>query len=152
MGNSLTHLEFQSWEDNCKTEVCSKSAYPDLTMHWVKEGVKSINDLMTSRPITGRTDFPYLDMLDAMIASALKKLLTSVHFRNRVGVEEQRAQKYDGFFRGMQKIAYTIYDRFRMQPELMQLCKVYQIYSIYAYTMITFKISLKNGPRFISRM
>ena len=43
-------------------------------------------------------------MLDAMIAH--------VHFRKRVSVEEQRAQKYDRFFRGRQ-IAYMIYQHFR---------------------------------------
>ena len=48
---------------------------------------------MTSQSITGRKDFTDHDMLDAMIASALKKLLTSLHFRRRVSVEEQRAQK-----------------------------------------------------------
>ena len=71
-------------------------------MHWIKEVeiVKSMDDLLTSRSITGRTDYPDYDMLDAMIASALKKLLTSVHFQIRVGVEEQRAQKYDRFLRG----------------------------------------------------
>ena len=52
-------------------------------------------------------------MLDAMIASALQKLLDRhVHFRRRVSVEEQRAQKYDRFLRGRQ-IAYLIYERFR---------------------------------------
>ena len=62
-------------------------------MHWIKEVemAKSINDLMTSRAITGRKDFSDYDMLDAMIASALKKLLTHVRFRKRVRVEEQRA-------------------------------------------------------------
>ena len=44
------------------------------------------DDLMTLRSITGRTDFPDDDMLDAMIASALKKLLTHVHFRERISV------------------------------------------------------------------
>ena len=38
-------------------------------------------------------------MLDVMTASALKKLLTHVHIRKRVSVEEQRAQKYDRFLR-----------------------------------------------------
>ena len=57
-------------------------------MHWIKEVViaKSIDELMTSRPIVRRTDFPDFDKLDAMIASALKKLLN-------MSVEEQRAQK-----------------------------------------------------------
>ena len=51
-------------------------------------------------------------MLDAMIASALKKLLTRVHFRKRVSVEEQRAQKDDRFSRG-RPIAYMRHDHFR---------------------------------------
>ena len=56
------------------------------------------------------TDFD--EMLDAKIASALKKILTSVHFRKRVSVEEQRGQKDDRFLRGRQ-IAYMIYQHFR---------------------------------------
>ena len=95
-------MEFQSWKVNFKIEVCPKSADPQHTMQWIKEveTAKSIDDLVTSRSITGRTDFSDNDMLDAMIASALKKLLTHVHFRKRVSVEEHRAQKYDRFLRG----------------------------------------------------
>ena len=54
-------------------------------MHWIKEIeiAKSMDELVTSRSITVRTDFPDYDVLDAMIASALKKLLTRVHFRKR---------------------------------------------------------------------
>ena len=52
-------------------------------------------------------------MLDAMIASALKKLLnTQSNFRKRVSVEEQRVQNSDRFSRGRQ-IAYMIYEYFR---------------------------------------
>ena len=52
-------------------------------------------------------------MLDAMIASALMRLLDKhIHFRTRVSVEEQRAQKYGWFFRGRQ-IAYMINEYFR---------------------------------------
>ena len=52
--------EFQSWKVNFKTEVCSKSADPHLTMHWSKEveTAKSIDELMTARSIMDRTDFP----------------------------------------------------------------------------------------------
>ena len=58
---------------------------------------------MTSRSIVVRTDFLDYDVLDAMIASTLKKLLINcVHFRKRVSVEEQRAQKSDRFVRGRQ--------------------------------------------------
>ena len=60
-----------------------------------------------------RTDFPDYDMLDAMIADALKKLLnTHVHFRKRASVEGHRAQIDDRFLRGRQ-IAYMIYENFR---------------------------------------
>ena len=77
-----------------------RTAELQVTMQWVKEVeiAKSIVELMTSRSITGRTDFPDYDLLDAMIVSALKKLLdTHVYFRKRVRVEEQRAQKYERF-------------------------------------------------------
>ena len=47
-----------------------------------------------------------------MIVSALKKLLTHVHFRKRISVEEQRVQKYDRFSRGKQ-IACMIFWHFR---------------------------------------
>ena len=58
----------------------------------------SIDELMTSRSILARNDFPDYEMIDAMIASALKRLLDKhIHFRKRVSVEGQRAQKYDRF-------------------------------------------------------
>ena len=84
-------------------------------MHWIKEveTAKSIDELMTSRSTAGRRDFPDFHMLDAMIASALKRLLhKQMHFRKGVRVEEQRAQKYDRFSRGRQ-IAHMIYEHVR---------------------------------------
>ena len=108
-------MEFQSWKVNFKTEICSKSADPHFTMHWIKEVemAKSIDELMTSRSISGRTDFPDDEMLDVMIASALKKLLnTHIHFRKRVSVDEQRARKHDRFSRGRQ-IPHMIYEHAR---------------------------------------
>ena len=52
-------------------------------------------------------------MLDALVASALKKPLnTQTNFRKRVSVEEQRAQKDDRFLRG-KRSAYMIYKYFR---------------------------------------
>ena len=76
-------LEFHKWKVNFKTEVCANSAFPHITMHWVKkvEIAKSTGDLMTSQSTAGRRDITDYDMHDAMIASALKKLLASVHFR-----------------------------------------------------------------------
>ena len=50
-------LEFQSWKVNFSTEVGSKTVDPHLTMQWIKEvqTAKSIDDLMRSRSIVGRT-------------------------------------------------------------------------------------------------
>ena len=68
---------------------------------------------MTSRSITGQSNFPDFDVLDAMIASAVKKLPnTQSNFRKRGSVEKQRAQNSDRFLREKQ-IAYMIYQYFR---------------------------------------
>ena len=76
------------------------------------EIAKSIDDLLTSQSSTGRERFTHYEMLDVKIASALKRIITSVHFRRRASVEEQRVQEYDRFLRGRQ-IAYMIYEYFR---------------------------------------
>ena len=114
LGKFPNSLEFQSWKVNFKTEGCAKPAFPHITMHWIKEVGSAMltRHLMTGRSIAGRTDCSDYDMLDAIIASALKKLLTHVHFRKRESVEEQRAQKDDRFLRGRQ-IAHMIYKNFR---------------------------------------
>ena len=116
LGKFLDSLECESWNVNFKTEVCANSVFPQITMHWLKEveRAKSIDDLMTSRSITGRTDFTDYEMLDAKTAYALKKILTSVHIRRRVNVEEQRAQKDDRFLRCRQINTFG-------PPELMKL-------------------------------
>ena len=112
LGNASCENSRTLW--NFKAEVCAKSAVLHLTMHWITEveTAKSTDDLTTSQSITGRRDFPDYEMLDAKIASALTKLLTSVYFRKRVSAGEQRAQKDDRFLRGKQ-IAYIIHEYFR---------------------------------------
>ena len=67
---------------------------------------------MPSRSIVGHDSVDF-DTLDAMIASALKKLLnTQVHFRQGASVEEHGAHKHDRFLRRRQ-IACMIYEYFR---------------------------------------
>ena len=83
-------------------------------------------------------------MLDATIASALKMLLTHVHFGKIPSVEEQRAQKDDRFLR---QIAYMIYEHFRAAGFFVKLYKVYQIYSVYVRRMTTSKISTQDGTK-----
>ena len=62
------------------------------------------------RSIKG-THGPDFELLDARIASALNKIIHNSHFKRRISLEEQKAQKEDRFLRGRQ-IAYLIYDHF----------------------------------------
>ena len=54
-----------------------------------------------------------IEVLDARIAYVLKKIIQNSHFKKKVSLEEQKAQKEDWFLRGRQ-IAYMIYDNFRV--------------------------------------
>ena len=54
---------------------------------------------------------PNFEVLDARIASALNKIIHISHFKRRISLEEQKAQKQDRFLRGRQ-IACLIYDYF----------------------------------------
>ena len=56
---------------------------------------------------------PNFEVLDAKIASALNKIIQNTHFKRRISLEEQKAQKEDRFFRGRQ-IACLIYEYFRV--------------------------------------
>ena len=56
---------------------------------------------------------PDFEVLDARIESALNRIIHNSHFKRRVSLEEQKAQKEDRFLRGTQ-IAYLIYDHFRV--------------------------------------
>ena len=101
LGTFTDSMEIQCWKVNFKTQVFSKTADPHLTMHWIKEveTAKSIDELLTSRSNVGRTDFPDYDMLDAMIASALKELLNrhvrggGTHVRQYVDVSGAREKR-----------------------------------------------------------
>ena len=56
---------------------------------------------------------PKFEVLDAKIASALNRIIHNSHFKKKVSLEEQKAQKEDRFFRGRQ-IAYLIYEYFQV--------------------------------------
>ena len=53
------------------------------------------------------------EVLDARIASALNKIIHNSHFKRRISLEEQKAQKQDRFLRGRQ-IASLICEYFRV--------------------------------------
>ena len=56
---------------------------------------------------------PNFEVLDARIASALNKIIHNSHFRRRISLKEQKAQKQDRFLRG-RLIAYLTYEYFRV--------------------------------------
>ena len=83
-------------------------------MQWIKEVelVDSVDDLKSSSSIRG-ISMPNFEVLDARIASALNKIIHNSHFKRRISLEEQKAQKQDRFLRGRQ-IAYLIFEYFRV--------------------------------------
>ena len=105
---------FACWKIRFKTEVCTCSQFPSDAMHWIKEVgmVDSVDDLMSSSSIRG-IQMPNFEVLDARIASALNRIIHNYHFKRRISLEEQKAQKQDRFLRGRQ-IAYLIYEYFRV--------------------------------------
>ena len=74
--------------------------------------VDPVDDFKSSSSAKG-ISMPNFEVLDARIASALNKIIHNSHFRRRISLEEQKAQKQDRFLRGRQ-IAYLIYEYFRL--------------------------------------
>ena len=83
-------------------------------MQWIKdvELFYSVDELRSSSSTRG-ISMPNFEFFDARIASALNKIIHYSHFKRRISLEEQKAQKQDRFLRGRQ-IAYLIYDYFRV--------------------------------------
>ena len=82
-------------------------------MQWIKEVemVDSVDDFKSSSSIRG-ISMPNFEVLFARIASALNKTIHSSHFKRRISLEEQKAQKEDRFLRGRQ-IAHLTCEYFR---------------------------------------
>ena len=109
-----TPATFVCWKIRFKTEVCTCSQFPTGAMHWIKEVemVDSVDDFKFSSSIRG-ISMPNFEVLDARIDSALNRIIHNFHFKRRISLEEQKAQKQDRFLRGRQ-IAYLIYECFRV--------------------------------------
>ena len=109
-----TPATFACWKIIFKTEVCTCSQFHLDAMHWIKEVemVHSVDDLKSSSSVRG-IRMPDFEVLDAKTASALIRIIHNCHFKRRVSLEEQEAQKEDRFLRGRQ-IAYLIYEYFRV--------------------------------------
>ena len=81
-------------------------------MQWIKEVelVDSVDELRSSSSTRGIV-MPNFEELDARIVSALNKIIHNSHFKRKISLEEQKAQKEDRFHRGRQ-MAYLIYEQF----------------------------------------
>ena len=66
-------MELQSWKLNFRTEVCMRTAEPQVTMRWIKEVevAKSIDELVTSRSITGQHNFLAIHASGALIRNKM---------------------------------------------------------------------------------
>ena len=109
-----TPATFACWKIRFKTEVCTCSQFPTEAMQWIKEVelVDSVDELESSSSTRG-IQMSNFEVLDARIASALNRIIHNSHFKRRVSLEEQKAQKEDRFLRGRQ-IAYLIFEYFRV--------------------------------------
>ena len=98
-----TPATFACWKIRCKTEVCTCSQFPTEAMQWIKEVelVDSVDELRSSSSTRG-ISMPNFEVLDARIASALNKIIHNSHFKRKISLEEQKAQKEDRFLRGRQ--------------------------------------------------
>ena len=65
------------------------------------ELVDSVDEWRSSSSTRG-ISMPNFEILDARIASGLNKIIHNSHFKRRISLEEQKAQKQDRFLRGRQ--------------------------------------------------
>ena len=93
--NSQTKMTVNVGESTFKTEVCVSTPVSQLAMSWINEVemAKTLDDLMTPQSIQEQRDFSDFEMLDARIAFALRRIISSSSFRKMVSVAEQSAQK-----------------------------------------------------------
>ena len=91
-----TPATFACWKIRFKTEVCTCSQFPTEAMQWINE--VEMDELRSSSSTRGNS-MPNFEVLDARIASALNKIFHNSHFKRRISLEEQKAQKQDRFLR-----------------------------------------------------
>ena len=142
-----TPATFACWKIRFKTEVCTCSQFPTEAMQWIKEVelVDSVDELRSLSSIRG-ISMPNFEVLDARIASALNKIIHNSHFKRKISLEEQKAQKEDRFLRGRQ-IAYLIYDQFRVTGTHDSVENYTDLFTMF-FEMTIFRNSILSGTEF----
>ena len=145
--NSPTPATFACWKIRFKTEVCTCSQFPTEAMLWIQEVelVDSVDDLRSSSSIRS-IPMPDFEVLDARIASALNKIIHNSHFKRRISLEEQKAQKQDRFLRGRQIAFLTSRSLEPMIPS-----RIMPTYLQLFFEMMIFRNSIRNGTEFYYR-
>ena len=79
---------YGDWKIRFKIEVCIWSQFPTEAMQWIKEVdmVDSVDDLRSSSSVRGLR-MPIIWVLDARIASVLKRIIHNSHFKRRIRLE-----------------------------------------------------------------
>ena len=88
---------------------------------------------------------PNFEVLDAKIASALHRIIHNAHFKRKVSLEEQQAQKQDRFLRGRQS-AYLIYEYF-LVIGANDSVENYADLFIFLYEMMIFRNSIRSETK-----
>ena len=95
--------------------------------------------------VNWRVSFTEFEMLDAKIASALKKIITNPYFKKKVSLEEQKARMEDRFLSGRQ-IAFMIYEYFRVTGAHGAVLDSFILFSVVLLDMATiFRILTPDG-------
>ena len=90
--------------------------------------------------------FPNFEIVDARIASALKKIIMNPYFRKKVSLEEQKSQMDDRFLRERQ-IAHMTYEYFRVSGAHEAVLDSTDLFSISSRATI-FRILIPYGIKF----
>ena len=139
-----TPATFACWKIRFKTEVCTCSQFPMEAIQWIKEVemVDSVYDLKSSSSTRG-IQMPNFEVLDARIASALNKIIHNSHFKRKVSLKEQKAQKRGPFPSRKTDCLLDLWvlPGHRSQRFCRELCRpVYNWSSKWWYSRIRFKV------------
>ena len=109
-----TPATFACWKIRFKTEVCTCSQFPTEAMQSINEMwlVDSVDELRSSSSTRG-ISMPNFESTWCEDCFGAEQNHHNSHFKRKIGLEEQKAQKEDRFLRGRQ-IAYLIYEQFRV--------------------------------------
>ena len=98
----------------------------------------------SSRSIAGQ-NFPNFEMLDAKVASAVKKIMQNSHFKKKVSLVEQEANKEDRFLRRRQT-AFMIYDYCPVTGAMTQF-QIILVNSLSLFVKTMFRNSIRDWMR-----